>query len=368
MNYKPATILSNFVKDEITDDVSLFGSGHINDTYLLKSSKSENEGYILQKINNQIFKDVDGLMNNIVIVTKHIYNTFNNEMTLDINRRVLHFYPTSGGKYYYKDADGNFWRCCKYIPDTISYDKVNDPGIAFKGGQLFGDFQSRLSTLDPLLLVETIPRFHDLEWRMENFNNAVLYDRAGRLKMVPGEVETAKTRYPDLVKLTTDFKNGKIPMRITHNDTKFNNILFSNDGEALCVVDLDTVMPGTILHDFGDAVRSSCNTADEDEKDTDSVTFNINTFRAFASGYLSKSKAFLIQEEIDYLVLSCRFMTYIMGLRFLTDYLAGDTYYKIKYDEHNLVRCRSQFKLLECMEKAENDMNTIIDSGLISFF
>lgn len=367
MKKQLSDIFSKFIKNREICYVSRIGSGHINDTYLLKTSDGSHSGYVIQRINHHIFKNVEGLMNNIKIVTEHIDAIYKSIGENDADKKVLKFYRTEVGKYYYLDDAGNYWRCCDFISDTVSFNLVTDLSVAFKGGALFGKFQNQISTLDPGLLVETIPRFHDLEWRWANFQDAVERDAVNRLVSVKKDIEFAYKRYPELVVLTRDVSSGKLPMRITHNDTKFNNLLFSKDGEALCVIDLDTVMPGTVLHDFGDAIRSACNTASEDEADLSKIGFNLQIFEAYTRGYLSEASHFLTKYEIDNLVLSCRFMTFIMGLRFLTDYLDGDKYYKIDHPLHNIHRCRAQFKLIERMEEAKEGMEDIVKESQFFF-
>jgi len=367
MKNQLSVIFSKFVKGKSISDVSLIGSGHINDTYLLKTEDKSHPGFVIQRINHNIFKNIEGLMNNIRIVTEHIASIYKSTGEKDADKKVLKFHPCEDGNYFYLDNDGNYWRCCDFIPDTLSFDLVTDLSVAFKGGALFGKFQNQISTLNPGLLVETIPKFHDLEWRWENFQNAVERDVVNRLVSVKKDIEFAYKRYPELVVITRDVRSGKLPMRITHNDTKFNNLLFSEDGEALCVIDLDTVMPGTVLHDFGDAIRSACNTASEDEADLSKIGFNMQVFEAYTRGYLSEASHFLTVHEKNNLVLSCRFMTFIMGLRFLTDYLDGDKYYKIDHPLHNIHRCRAQFKLIECMEDKKELMERIIDESYNMF-
>jgi hypothetical protein len=368
MKNQLSEIFSKFIKNREISYVSRIGSGHINDTYLLKTSDGSHSGYVIQRINHHIFKNVEGLMSNIRFVTEHIASNYEHAGVEDAYKRVLKFYTCTDNKNFYMDDDGNYWRCCNYISDTISYDVVTDHDLAYKGGELIGKFQNQLSSLYAGLLVDTIPKFHDLEWRWENFQKAVENDPVNRLVSVKKEIEFAYKRYPELVILTRDVRSGKLPIRITHNDTKFNNLLFSTEGEALCVIDLDTVMPGTVLHDFGDAIRSACNTAGEDEPDISKIGFNMDIFAAFTKGYLSEASHFLMVHERNNLVLSCRFMTFIMGLRFLTDYLEGDTYYKIKHYKHNIERCRAQFKLIECIEDEKEPMERIIDESYNMFY
>ena len=363
MGNRLSEVFDKFIKNKTYIGFSRINSGHINDTFHIKTSDLSHSGYVIQRINHYVFKDIDGLMNNILLVTDHISSIYEASHEIDLERKVLKFYQSENGKYYFKDKEGYFWRCCDFIRDSMTYDLVTDLNIAFTGAELFGIFQNQLSSLDSKLIAETIPHFHDMEWRWENLMRAVEKDSVNRLGSVKKEIEFAYQRFPELDILTKKIKSGKLPLRITHNDTKFNNILFSKDGEALCVIDLDTVMPGTVLHDFGDAIRSCCNTANEDEPDLTKISFDLLIFKAFSRGYLKQASNFLTIEEKNLLVLSCRFMTFIMGIRFLADYLEGDTYYKIRHQDHNIERCRAQFRLIECMERAQTSMDKIVDDA-----
>ena len=360
MNNNLIEIISKFVKVKNIANITKFDSGHINDTYLIKTDDLKHSGFVLQKINHNIFRNIEGLMNNIVLITDHLKSKFKDYSVEEIERKVLIFYKTTEGKFYYQDTNGNYWRCCKYIENSITYDKIENELIAYKGGKIIGEFMNQLSDFDANILIETIPKFHDLEWRWENFENSIAANLSKRVSNVPIEISVAKEKYPELVQITKLMKSGLLPLRVTHNDTKFNNILFSNEKEALCLIDLDTVMPGSLLHDFGDAIRTSCNTADEDEKDLTKISLNLTSFKHFTYGFLETAFGFITKSEKDLLVTSTKFMTFIMGLRFLTDYLDGDKYYKTNFSDHNLVRCRAQFKLLSSIEENQEIMEQII--------
>lgn len=353
-------IISKFIVVDNKVSITQIDSGHINDTYLIKTADLAHTGYVLQKINHKIFRNIEGLMNNIISITDHIKTKLIENNSEDIGRKVLMFNESSEGKYYYQDQAGNFWRCCKYIENSVTYDKIENESIAYKGGTIIGEFMNYLSDFEANNLVETIPKFHDLEWRWENFESAISHNSANLVQAVNSEINKAKEKYRELVHITKMLKSGLLPLRVTHNDTKFNNILFSEYNEALCLIDLDTVMPGSLLHDFGDAIRTSCNTANEDEKDLSKISLNLKNFRFFTQGFIEATSGFIAVSEKNLLVNSTKFMTFIMGLRFLTDYLDGDIYYKTDYPDHNLVRCRAQFKLLDSIEENHEFMEQIV--------
>lgn len=340
--------------------ISPFGNGHINETFLARHIDKSNSDLVLQKINHEIFRDIEGLMNNIILVTDHIKGKLMNNNCNDPHKKVLSFNLSKDGKYFYKDQSGDFWRCCNYIERSVTYEIIENESIAFKAGQIIGQFMNHLSDFDAGKLTETIPKFHDLEWRWENFKSSLHRDAVQRSEEIKSEIKFAEEKYPELVQITRFLKSGKLPIRVTHNDTKLNNILFSEDNDALCLIDLDTVMPGSLLHDFGDAIRTSCNTANEDEQDLTKISLNLSNFKQFSQGFIEATSGFIKESEKNLLVISTKFMAFIMGLRFLTDYIDGDIYYKTDYKEHNLVRCRAQFKLLTCIQENQSYMEQIV--------
>lgn len=344
-----------------------FGSGHINDTLIVETAGDENPDFVLQRINHHIFKDVPGLMRNISLVTNFIRSYLNSIPGSNPDNEVLTLVSTQEGCTYTQDSAGEYWRCYLFIPNTISYDTVDSNEKAIEGGRIFGKFQSILSGLDANLLSETIPFFHDLEKRMETFRKTIQRNPVNRVERVSEEIQFVEEHAEELLSITRKINNGEIPTRITHNDTKFNNILFDKHNHAQCVVDLDTVMPGSVLHDFGDAIRTTANTAVEDEADLTKISMDIRLFKAFADGYMSEAHVFLTKPEIDNLALSSKFMVFIVGLRFLTDFIDGDNYFKIHHPEHNLQRCRAQFQLIRSIETQFTQMQDVINKLAIKY-
>jgi Ser/Thr protein kinase RdoA (MazF antagonist) len=346
------SIISRFRIEGQVKHAFPFGSGHINDSYKVMTN---DKNFLLQRINHNIFKDIPGLTNNITRITDHLRDRLTEE-----NQQVLIPVRTNKGDYILKDEEDDYWRVFDFIEGSKSYDRVGNPEIACEGGRAYGQFLKMLDDFPVDTLIETIPRFHDIEFRLENFREAVLENIAGRAGEVQNEIDFANKRSDEMQLVSNLGKAGKLPLRVTHNDTKINNVLFDQDNKAICVIDLDTVMPGYVHFDFGDAIRTFTNTADEDEKDLTMVSMNINLFEAFAKGFLSETKNILKKEEIETLAFSARLMTYIIGLRFLTDYLQGDVYYKTRFPGHNLIRARVQFRLVESMEEQRVKMESII--------
>jgi len=337
-------------------------TGHINDSYYIKTSSTDHPGYFLQWINSNIFKDVNGLMNNISLVTNHLSEKLAHHPELVF--KVLEIIPCSDGNKYYLDAQGQYWRLYTFIDNMHGYEFVENTEIAYKGGEAFGIFMSLLADLPAGRLTDTIPDFHNMEKRLGNFYHSLNTDAAGRKKDIPSEIEFVMSRAEQMLLIPKLIKEGKLPVRITHNDTKFNNVLFDANDHAMCIVDLDTVMPGSILFDFGDAIRTGANTALEDERDLSKVDINLPIYEAYTQGFIQSTRQTLTKVEIENLAFSARFMTFIMGLRFLTDFLDGDTYYRTQYPEHNLVRARVQFRLVEQMEKNAGKMQQIVLQSL----
>lgn len=338
-----------------------YGSGHIHDTYLIHTAEEVAQGYLLQKINHHVFRNVRHLMSNIEKVTKHIQKKINQGPDLKATMKCLTFIPAKDGKYYHKDARGDYWRVMVYLPDSRSYDIVNSPERAYIGGKEFGRFLALLTDLSPESLYETIPDFHNIEKRLARFYETVKRDPASRIKDIPQELELIKTRADEMKCINRLGRERKIPLRVTHNDTKFNNILFGRNDKPLCVIDLDTVMPGYIHYDFGDAIRTATNTGAEDEKELSKVRMDIGLFEALSRGFLEETKTFLTETEIEYLAFGAKLLTFMIGLRFLTDFLDGDKYFKVEYEYHNLQRARAQFKLLNSMDDQYSEMQAIID-------
>lgn len=344
-------------KDEI--EIQPLGAGHINDSYKVVAGDKE---YVLQRINHAIFQNVPGLQNNILRVTTHIRKKLEEGGATDIDRKVLTIVPAKDGELYYKDISGDYWRVMDFIKNSKSYDVIH-PELAYRAGMAFGDFQRMLADLPGGPLFETIPNFHNMEVRLETFRRSVAADKAGRLSEVVGLVEEIENRAEEMCNAERLHREGKLPKRTNHCDTKVNNILFDENDEVLCVVDLDTVMPGYVLSDFGDFIRTGANTGAEDDKNPDNVSVDLAIFEGYANGYLQNASSFLTDTEIDNLAFGAKLLTYMQIVRFFTDYIDGDTYYKTEYPEHNLVRTKAQFKLLQSLEDHFDTLRKIVSDA-----
>jgi hypothetical protein len=337
-----------------------FGSGHIHETFHITTAEKNKDNYILQKINNKVFRNIPELQENIERVTGHLQNKISASPGSDVKRECLIMIPSRDGKSWITDTYGNFWRLFIFIRDHHSYDIVDSPEKAFEGGKAIGRFQALLSDLPGKPLNDTIPFFHDVEKRIDNFISSLRKDPAGRARITGSETDFLMNRSDNMRVIHKLGREGKIPVRITHNDTKFNNILFDENDRSLCIIDLDTVMSGYFHSDFGDAIRTGTNSGAEDEPDLSRIRMDIDLFEAYARGYLSETKNTLNDIEKEYLAFAPLLMTYEQTLRFLTDYIDGDTYYKIHNAYHNLQRTRAQMRLLLSMEEQYNEMIRII--------
>jgi hypothetical protein len=337
-----------------------YGNGHIHDTFRIETAEKEKDDYILQRLNTRIFKNIPGLQNNIERVTVHLRNRLRAIPGSDIKRECLSLVPSVDGKSWIVDGTGNYWRMYIFITNHRTYNVVDSPGKAFEGGKAIGRFQAMLSDMPGEPLFETIPWFHDIEKRLETFNLTINQNPAGRVEKVGNEIKQILVRAEEMKVILKLGREGKIPLRITHNDTKFNNILLDENDKALCVIDLDTVMPGYVHYDFGDAIRTATNTASEDEGDLEKVNMDIALFRAYSEGFLSETGSTLNNVEKEYLAFAPRLITYTIALRFLTDFIDGDNYFKIHHEFHNLQRARAQLRLVASMEEQYQDMQKII--------
>ncbi len=335
-----------------------YGSGHINDTYCVVFRQgSARVRYIFQRINHHIFKQPAALMENIQRVTTHLAAKIGDEA--DARRRVLTLMPTRAGAACHCDADGNHWRCYLFIEQARTFAAVESAAQACEAAKAFGQFQKLLSDLPAPRLHDTIPDFHHTPKRFAALEQAIAADVANRAAAAKPEIEFA-LRHQDICHVLLD---ANLPERVTHNDTKFNNVMLDDvTGEGICVIDLDTVMPGLALYDFGDMVRTTTSPAKEDERDLSKVTMQLPMFAALARGYLSAANEFLTPAERTFLPFSGKLITLEIGLRFLTDHLAGDVYFKVHRDGHNLDRSRTQFKLVESIEQQEAAMNKLMES------
>ncbi len=340
-----------------------YGNGHINDTFLLvyEMPDGTKKQYILQRMNHEIFRNPQQLMENIVNVT-----TYLREMIVsqggEPDRETLNVVKTRSGENYYQDSDGNYWRLFLFIERTICLEKVESAEDFYDSAVAFGNFQRMLADYPAETLHETIPNFHHTPSRFLAFQRAVREDKLGRAASVKAEIEFALAREKDTSVLTDLLAAGQLPLRVTHNDTKLNNILFDeNSRKALCIIDLDTVMPGLSHYDFGDSIRFGASTGEEDEKDLSRIELDLSLFEVFTKGYLEGCGGRLTDKEIEMLPMGAKLMTYECGIRFLADHLEGDIYFKIHRDGHNLDRARTQFKLVADMEAKWDAMRAITE-------
>jgi len=328
-------------------EIKPFGSGHINDTYKLSLVNSEAGDFILQRINHHVFPDINGLSGNFSRVTNHLKEKLNGT----VHYRPLYHIPAHDNSGWIEGENGDFWRIINFIPGSKAIDLAENTTQVYEAGKAYGWFLRNLADLPKPELVPTIERFHDLQFRLDQLNDAIKQNKGNRKQEVENEIAFYKAREAELLTFYKLVGTVDIPYRATHNDTKINNVLFAKDDKVLCVIDLDTTMPGVVHYDFGDALRTLANTALEDEQDCTKVRFNLEYFENFAKGYLEETKSILTSAELNYLSKAPVLMTYIMGIRFLTDYLNGDIYYKTKYSSHNLVRSRVQMHLIKSMEE-----------------
>ena len=343
-------------------EVKPFGNGHINDTYAVTcASEGGVRRYILQKLNSRVFPHPTALMNNFAAVTAYLRPIIKKEGG-DPDRECLKVIPTVQGAAYYVDGEGEVWRMTQLIENTDAYLVAESSAMFEDAGRAFGLFIKRLEGFDAASLIEVIPDFHNTVKRYENLEKAVAADKAGRASGAKDLIDFARARKDKTGVIVSALKEGSIPLRVTHNDTKLNNVLIDTATQkAICVIDLDTVMPGSLLYDFGDAIRVGCSTAEEDEKDLSKVNFDRENFVAFTRGFMRGLGDNLTINEEKLLPTGAILMTFECGMRFLTDYLEGDVYFKTAYPEHNLVRCRTQFKLVEEMEKSLDFMQKTVD-------
>lgn len=353
-------IASHFPAVGKVESVAPLGSGLINDTYLVRTAAQSSPDYVMQRINHAIFKDVDMLQDNIVAVTSLLRGKLEAAGDADIDRHVLQFIAADTGKTYYFDGE-NYWRLMRYIPRSVSYDTV-DPVYAELAGREFGRFEARLTELADKI-GESIPDFHNMTLRLRQLEEAVASDPVGRAAGVLPIVEDIRRRAHYMTFADRLHAEGLLPKRVCHCDTKVNNMLFDVDNaEFLCVIDLDTVMPGYVFSDVGDFMRTAGNTMPEDSPEYDKIDFRFDIFESFIRGYLSTATEFLTSVEIKYLPRAAEMFPYMQAARFLTDYISGDTYYKTAYPDHNLVRTRNQMRLLQCIEARHADMERVVDS------
>ena len=364
MEQKMLEIVSHFAIEGNVTEIAPLGNGLINTTYKV-TTEGATPDYVLQNVNVAIFPDMDLLMNNIVEVTGHIRKKLEAAGTPDIDRKVLKFIPAKDGKMYYHDeTEDKYWRIMVYIPDTVSKSGVSLES-AYIVGETFADFQAKLADI-PAQLGETIKDFHNMEWRLQQLKDAIAANASGRadepeVKEILADIFERADYYSKAEQL---YREGKLPKRICHCDTKVDNILFDKDDNVLCVIDLDTVMPSFIFSDFGDFLRSAANTTAEDDPDLSKVSFNFEVFKAFTKGYLKGAAGFITPIEVENLPYATALFPYMTLVRFIADYINGNIYFRCQYPEHNLVRSRNQLKLTKCVEAAFPEMEAFIAEQL----
>jgi Phosphotransferase enzyme family len=353
-------IAAQFATEGTLGKVEIHSGGFINDSYRLSNTVKGAPDYLLQRVNHNVFKDVPLLMNNMSVVTDHVRAKVLKETPEEVKRRCLTIIPTTHGQSYIKDPDGNFWRVLRFIEDHLVFESTTDPAIAYEGAKTFGAFTVMLNDLPPGNVGCVIPDFHNMKWRLTQLNESIRKDVAGRLKDVKKEIDYVESRSKMMLTIHELGEKGDIPLRVTHNDTKISNVLFDLDRKGLCVIDLDTIQPGYVTSDFGDGIRTLTNTGEEDDANLDRVTMDLELFEAFASGFLDSTREILSDTEKDALLYGGLLFPYMQAVRFLIDYLDGDTYYKIKNPEHNLVRTRAQLKLTQDGEAKMEKLKQII--------
>lgn len=351
-------IVSQFKIEGKIKDILPIGNGLINETLRVSTIAADTPDYILQRINNNVFPDVNLLQHNIEAVTRHIRNKLKELGEEDVNRKCLHFIESVAGKTYYQDANGNYWRMGIFIPDSFTKEEVS-PENAFCCGETFGDFEKMLLDLDEPL-GEVIPNFHNMEFRLRQLNDAVVADKMGRVASVRDILSEIERNADEMCLAEKLYRDKVLPKRICHCDTKVNNMLFDSDGKVLCVIDLDTVMPSFIFSDYGDFLRTGANYVAEDSDDYQAVGLKEDIFCAFTEGYLSTAGSFLTAIEISHLPYAVALFPFMQCVRFLTDYINGDVYFKTKYAEHNYVRSRNQLLLYHDVRRHDQMMNEFI--------
>lgn len=336
--------------------ISTYGNGHINTTYIVDTTPK----CILQRVNSDVFRHPEQVMENISLVTEHLRKKIT-EAGGDPLRETLTLLPTVDGKPYYVAPDGSCFRLYRFINGTVSYDTAETPELFAASARAFGKFQKMLADFPSEKLYETIPHFHDTGDRLKNFRASVIANRSGKASSVQPEIDFVLSRADQVTTITDAIAAGIIPIRVTHNDTKLNNVMLDpKTGEGVCVVDLDTVMPGSLLYDYGDSLRFGASTGAEDEQDLSKISFDLTYFEAYTDAFLSELADTITPAEAELLPFSAKLMTLECGMRFLADHIDGDVYYRIHREDHNLDRCRTQFKLVADMESKMDQMKAIV--------
>ena len=354
------SIISHFAISGTVSEIKPLGNGLINDTYKVTTVEADAPDYVLQRINDSIFTDVDLLQHNIEEVTHHIREQLVKEGADDIDRKVLTFVKTDEGKTYIKDGKNQYWRISVFIPNAITMDAVTSE-TSYHAGKAFGKFEAQVADITDRL-GETIPDFHNMELRRDQLRQAVKEDRAGRAEGVKDFIADIEKYMDEMCLCQCLFREGKLKKHVCHCDTKVNNMMFDQEGHVLCVIDLDTVMPSLFVSDYGDFLRTAANTIAEDSPEFDKINFRMDIFEAFTRGYIESASSFLSPLEISLLPHAAELFPYMQSVRFLWDYLNGDHYWKCKYPEHNLVRAQNQWHLFLKAKKHEEEMKEVINN------
>lgn len=362
MTPDPFIPASNFQISGKIGFIAELSEGNIHKTFLLTTEGKDSPDYILQHKNRNVFRDVPSMMKNISLVSLHLKNKIE-ARGLDPLRHALTLVPTRSGDLYYVDDAGEYWAMSVFIKDSITYSKPGNTALVIAGGEGTGDFHNMLSDFDKPL-TDILPGFHNLRFRFQQWDKVLNKLSVDTKSRFAPEIDWIESRRDEMIKFREQFESNIIPARVAHNDAKLMNVLFNKNNEVLCLIDLDTVLYGSVLYDYGDAIRSYTNSGDEDDINPGNVQMNIDYFKAFTKGYLEKAKPFLIPAETEGLAFAARYITFEQLLRFLMDYLDGNQYYKISYPEHNLVRARAQYALLKDMEFKYQEMRNFIMANI----
>ena len=350
-------IAKTFMFEGTIKEIRPVKGGLINDTFFVET-EGDQPNYILQRKNKNIFKNVPAMMDNIYKVTTHLKQKIEQQGGNPL-REAITVVPTCDDKLYSKDESNEYWAACLFIENTVAYESADSPALAAQGGKGIGKFQAMLADMkEPL--AEILPGFHNMRFRFQQWDDVLSRNPVGRKDKVEAEIAQIENRRKEMLDFWSKAETGEIPIRVTHNDTKISNILFDQQSNVLCVIDLDTVLSSICLNDYGDAIRSYANAGKEDEENTDNVFLKMDMFESYTEGYLSEAKSFLTESEIENLAFSAKYITFEQMLRFLMDYIDGDNYYKVENDTHNLVRTRAQYKLLRSMEENYDEMCRIV--------
>jgi Ser/Thr protein kinase RdoA (MazF antagonist) len=343
-------VISNFECNCEVSSIVSYGSGHINDTYFLKNSNAKGPDYLLQRINHHVFKDIKHLTQNMCMVISHLKSKVLEVKGGNPETQVMTLIATKDGQFYFEDSKRDFWRMFYFLGNTKSYDMIENEKQAFEAGKAFGKFQAMLADLPAGILHEVIPDFHNFEKRLEQLNDARRKDAFNRTASVQPELEYIAQYTTSMMYFQQTETAIKLPRRVIHNDTKFNNVLLNQNDEVQCVIDLDTVMDGYVAYDFGDAIRTIINSSSEDQEDLSKINLNVNLFNAYTKGYLKEASHFITENEVHSLFKGVLLLPFMQAVRFLTDHINGDQYYKIKFEGHNLQRTRAQLQLFKMLE------------------